>query len=27
VEVVTILGKYWFEIVDLPADHTRKHDK
>jgi two-component system, response regulator len=24
VEVVTILGKYWFEIVDLPADHTRK---
>ena len=27
VEVVTILGKYWFEIVDLPADHTRKHNE
>jgi len=26
VEVVTMLGKYWFEIVDLPTDHTRKHD-
>ena len=26
VEVVTMLGKYWFEIVALPADYTRKHD-
>jgi len=25
VEVVTMLGKYWFEIVDLPTDHTRNH--
>ena len=27
VEVVTTLGKYWFEIVNLPTDYTRKHDK
>jgi two-component system, response regulator len=26
IEVVSILGKYWFEIVDLPPDRTRNPD-
>jgi len=26
VEVVSTLGKYWFEIVDLPPEHTRNLD-
>ena len=27
IEVVSILGKYWFEIVDLPPDRTRNPDR
>ena len=26
IELVKTLGKYWFEIVELPPDRTRKHD-
>jgi hypothetical protein len=25
-EVVSTLGKYWFEIVDLPLERTRNLD-
>lgn len=27
VEVVSTLGKYWFEIVDLPPERTRNRDE